>query len=1708
MAESHGFLARLLGHLRIDEVLEKFGELENYLSRALLPTEAGGTDNISAPGKVALEGAKTYRLAVREVPVRSTQLAASNPAWASGAAAERTFGPIPQANGGNLWFDFYKLEKLVALYVQGVAEPALLFHVKNSLQVGDFLPLATAARGSYRLSAGSIWINSRLLAAIAPPGYFSGLTIRRGTVTLSAPASMQGNRLTIATTTTTRVELELAQPAVSDADAASAYGQDARAAKLELPPNFAFHFGAGARALETIGTASWRTFGHEAEFVWRNSQATSFDKTLQRVFIPLSVSTPKFAATENLSPFHTLSGEAPISGGFWALPAAAIDVANPSPAQGTGALLIRLGAGLSSQWPGLKGGSLNLPHPYLLAAPGRIALTEPALESGAHEQEFSLWRDKKNPFGTTVKFRTASGANFTFQTVAAGAEVLATQGPAEVLADRPVTAKGEPVAIRAAQAGLTLWVTDESCQVVIRSLEIAFEKRALLKLAPKPLSFVLSNALFQTAPLNSWRLVADLAEDLVAAPSGRLTLGFALQEYLPTLPDPYAARVGQWREEMLKFATRDVGSTETGGLSQLVGTVSWAEESAEASKVKVAFRLGNSAADQEAASPNEINFLDNQNDPSAGVIAQSQRNPPPFYLAQVNLPPDYESSWNDNVSPSPDQFALLDVSTNADLLGVSFATFASRRFAMLATLQVQEMEVVSPGQNVRAFTAPQISWEPVLNLGTPRRPGDLPPNPNDPPLGPNYYPNDGGPTRLLNNSAEQVALAPIPLTNFMVENFAANDNFQALSLSTLPFGLRSLALLQKEYRYENKTRRGTGFGFNSPQWESGVSGARQLRIDGGEALREGESDMFMGCTVQVDNILNLQGGETHTSTLGVSVAEIFNNEFFLQPPQILRQRGVPLTRMDLSGYGASIFSDWINPKAAMAETSQAKFEVFTGRCAHEVVQVKSVLYPWGIKVVRTITLFRANSGYCYRYDSGWRAESDGLFDFTYYVYVPDEHDGGKLKPSARDAGYSIHPGVCGGLFHVQEIRETEEINHFTGQMTILAGQKTVDENGREILSDGSAVPYDLQPVFFNADVEIENPVSGFATKTAGGRERKLVASKRILGFVQLAPRGLPLTAGAFRRLVAEQGGTIGGPIDCVIDIGGSGQEMRLNRFDMNNSYQADGVAPAFAVAARGSVLLPKDGSWTLVQHAAGTGEVTPVPPDLNAPLIRVGKARTSFPIFLPKVKLGLGGVILPSAQKPLLRIANPSELLRQPGSETVNFGYLQTTETQKALFLTPAYREGLGQLLSITPPLFADAFRIVGSKAIFPNIGDAVSNFGDVISLVKNGNEFITNALQDAGQPVRELMQINGVVDGLKQEGYQLLKKIPAFELPTTEWELINVSGAFRIYLEYKKSDAPDDAGSLDFDVNSFSSEVADQWKSKMSNVAVVIDLGPIQRLMKIKGNWNSAKGTAAAYGGSPSPEIEFAPALHAVVEILEILEQLQTENYADAVGQGLKLAMSNKAGSWEYKFEASKEIPVLKFPMPPFDTDPNAALKLEAGLKLGAYFNSALKITDDPKDLLPSAGAYLGFYGRLSVMCVSLSIATVYAVGQVELDIAADSKSGATLQMKFGFGAQIVIGLPVIGNVSVLYMVGIEIYLASDGVTASAFLRYEGHAELAAGLVSITISIEAQGSVRRLEDEKKTVIEATVTFALDVHVFLVIDVDFSKSWSEQRQIA
>jgi hypothetical protein len=648
------------------------------------------------------------------------------------------------------------------------------------------------------------------------------------------------------------------------------------------------------------------------------------------------------------------------------------------------------------------------------------------------------------------------------------------------------------------------------------------------------MALALTNALFRVTPPNGCLLFGTLSDDFSKVENAFLFLTFGLYAYLPTLPDPYAANLGILRRQIR--GRKGVPGAAGAGFLAGAGITAWLvcrvrwqpdAENEEADDVEVSFHFapltnqfgGISLADgdgeeTEAAGPetadpqpadtgqpvglDEVGTVPvpNLNREISSAIAVHNRKgaadegETEYYTTRGRIEaavsdgkyeplPDYEAIWDDHTSVYRRYlFALLDVSTKADLFGVSFdfrglRTHGFTTHVPVATtgspfpIQVEGLDVVSQGYNVKAFTVPQISWEPLLNLTKPRLTGD-------PPRGRNYYPNDGGPMQILNNSEDTVALAPLPVAHHLIGGFETDpDTFAAWAFLTLPFGLKALAALQEEYSKADPvtgdpiTRRGSELRLNAEEFDD-VKGGLQLQLNAGDSPQPADSDMFMGCTVQLNNVLGLFGNATGTSTLGRSVTRIFNNEFLLDsapsPPKLIRGRGVPLTRIDLSGYGASTFSNWLNPEAAFAETSQARFDVFVGRCAHEIIQVRSMVYPWGIKVVRTITMFRVGSAYVYRVDSGWKAESHGEFDF-------------RTEPSENPV-FKVHPGIISGLYNVQNIIETEEIALATGEM---AAPKIVDDNGDLVNNPSGVTDFELQPVFFDADVEIENTVSGFVS---------------------------------------------------------------------------------------------------------------------------------------------------------------------------------------------------------------------------------------------------------------------------------------------------------------------------------------------------------------------------------------------------------------------------------------------------------------------------------------------------------------------------------------------------------------------------------------------------------------------------------------------------
>ncbi|MES2425992.1 MAG: hypothetical protein V4560_03430 [Bacteroidota bacterium] len=1693
----------------------------------------------------------------RDVPARTTQLANSIPAWAAGAKLSKTIGPFKDATGKNTWYDFYNVEKLIPLYIQGQTNPAILFRATlHGSLISKVFNTDINITKKFDLVKGSVWINAHLFDATAPANSYVGVLVKGGTINLSANPFEQGTQLTVNTATAIQVALQLDQQPTANTNT-SPYGVDAREATYALPPTFGFTITGTAITAIALGQASCQIYGQQLNLTY-NHNKPAYNSALKGLFFPCTTDTASFEVKKCDSPFYKLDGKAGIISSSWALPTATIDVTNPLTAAGIGSVAIVCTNGLTAAWKNLDDQDVALGLPAIICNPDQITIIDGLSNGAGVTQSFDLWADEQNTHGTTLDVTYLKQALFVHDTLAKGDEVLFTFCNANVNIDRPVKVNGEPFEVHSKNTLILLAADKDKKGILLYDNDILLDNQLTNAQQPviKPIALALDNALLTVSPVNGCFLSGDLDDSWQKVTKGGLILSFGLISYLPTLPDPYVANLNLLKRQF-EAGRNNLARTSSGRniLLWLYGVVTFAPKDETTDKVSVDFYFNTATASNQTQKldPDKVNKTKSSAETvNANVLTglynqvteQTDATPQTNTTAALRTESfssqriNYGDVW-DSLFGSADAFALLDVSSNANQLGVSFGSFKNTRMTLVKTADViniqggqgnqlsqvntafpfviEGLQMKAPAALVKSFMLPQFAWEPVVNLTEPDRvdPTDKTSAklPMDPDSGFEFFPDDGGATRIFNNSITPVALSPVPVIDFLITDSTTNKTNSTISLFTLPFGLKALSVVSKNL---NETTKPYLVNMR-PQFKN-VKGGIQLSMVAGNHGKTSinglppDNNMFPGYTVQLNNLVDDDGTPNGASNLGQDVTKIFNTEFLTGPlsisPDVVNSRGVPVSRIDFSGYGASLFSNWLSPSAAIAQTSQARFEAIAGRTAHEVIQVKSILYPWGIRVVRTITIFRVSTGYVYRVDSGWKAESDGKFDFSYSYKDINNHD------KTIDQPYEIHPGTIGGLFNITNIKDAPGVAPYTSTNHIANGALFV--NG--ILGKEQHATQDITEdvecgaVYFDADIAIENVIMG--------ESKGLVPCKKILGYVQTAPTGIPLTPAQFRGVLQKQGGSIGGDIDCVVNINKSGQQMRLNRFDVSASVNASNGL-AFVLAVRGHVTLPKDGSWALVQHAVGTGEVTPLAEDVTVPLIRAGKWVRDTVIDATAV------------QNNLLRVANPADILRDVSAQTINFGFLQSTATQKALFLTPAFALDKTILMSKTPPIFADAYRLMTGKGIFPNIGDADSSFGKAMALVtgvdKDGHNvpaFAQNDLLDGGKKVWELLNVISDDPGnpanvLAQKGLSLLKtglggaidKALHFDVPDFDIPLIDIEG-LKIYIDYKTGGGSANKSKLNYDVTSFAPALADQWKSRLNNVSMVVDLGSMKSLMTIQGNFNAQKGVESGYAGAdadepsglPVPKIVFSDALQPVIDLLEVLEQLSTGDYAAALKKGLKIAMSNSGEVWEYKFEATKEIPVVRFPMGELYYEPTTPLKLEASMSIGVYFNAALKVTTDPKQLLPTAGAFLQFHGGLSVMCVSLAAATIYAVGSVDVRIGCDTKTGPSLDLDFGFGAQIVVGLPVVGNVSVLYMVGIQMHADSGDIRVAAMLLFRGQAELLGGLVGVTITIEAKGIIDR--HDGRTDCQAEVTFALDISIFLVIDISFEKSWSESRQIA
>ncbi|MBC7851433.1 MAG: hypothetical protein H7Y31_16945 [Chitinophagaceae bacterium] len=1679
----------------------------------------------------------------RDTAFRNNLLGSSVPLWGSGMAASKSYGPFIDDFGLPVWFDFFFAIKTVKVFLQGESTPSLLIPIRGIL----------SAQSTYRIEAGSAWIASHLIARTPQlKGYYTGVKINGGSFSLQAIPTITDGNIILHSLNTGTIELTLQQNANPAASADC--GFDAQAVAVALPDKFQLSFNAGSSTV-TANDASATLFAQQVSLQFA-AQPPVYIDFLSHLLIPYRPSTvgnapDSFLIASSNSTLCSFNGSAGLdSNSGWLLPVAKVDPGQLGEAAGTGSICVGLKSGIQTTWKGLKGGKTKLQRPAIIAEPGMLTVIDFFADNTSAKQKWELWQNAGAKHHSEITLGFGKVFPFIFISNAKGTEALTFFCNHKASFDRPLEANGAPFPIKSTIAIANIIQTAKTFRATLFDNDLLFDGNPDNVALQKKHSIALRNAFFSVTAPYSLVVTGDLEGDNKIS-SGSMAMMFGIYSYLPTLPDPYVAsytqsvrgqrlaganiqmalgafmkwpnkgedpnpddNVNDWAYLYFRFAPLNfpaipqrqqednprlnpklkVGRNFQTGVTTFnrsllavsaVDRSSFAVTSLKHEPQTLSLKQTSVANISETIS--RVRHFQSNDEPIArlnadpllsgikdknqhvqqlmNVVERGERqNANALMASNATNAAGIGDRFNRLPLFSPDNFMLLDVSSNADQMGVSFGAAlrvehdqegnanirsvnnaASVAVSEGATpLQILNMDVVATAQNLRAVTLPQISWEPISNIPLPVEGAPDPADTITVTPGLLIYDNDGIPTKIFSESPYPVPITPLSVTNhFLKEYNDKKEPRQLHSVFTLPFALIAQASYKRNINLpENKNAR---LKLNMP-WFAEKRGGLQIKTtapDVAAAVADTKTPSFPGWTLQLDHNLKwfIYGIPITGSTLGNMVKTIFNNQFSSNKPQ------VPVEEMEISGYGASMFSDWRDKTAAIAEVSQAKFDVVVGRTGHEVIQVRSIMYPYAVHVVRTITLMRSPNGYVFRSDSGWKAESDGFFDFDYKINF------GNLPARPVDNPYEVHNEVVRGVSNVREIRDFADGGKFTSSfglkdpgLPLTVQNLTLAE--WDDLFKGIALTdkldVELQAVVFDADVHMRHITSG-GVKAELPEEYK-VQSRKMLGYVQLAPASILIPDHVFASLLEFQNGSLGGSVDSMMDIVGSGQRMRMTRADVSPARNSAGK-PVFVSASRGSLILPQDGSWSVVKQHTDTGDVRPIEQGQTVPLIKAN---------------GAGNY----------RIANPADILVATASK-INFGVLQSTGTQKLLFDIPQFQPAVKKLLS-QQTFFADAYKLLNSKGVFPNIANALQ---------------LTNAEKEIAVLGEGLLQ-------MAERDINVAALLPA----SYEYVFIEEPDILKVYAEYSGTNGS--AGNLKLGINS-AGALEEKWKAALSSIRIVVDLGPFKELMWVDGNFNAGSAVKSALD---KPNLQFGPVLEPVVDILRILATLTGDDF----DKGMNVGMSNSPDNWEYKMDCSKEIPVIKFPSPlQLSLNPNPPLKLEAGLKVGFYFNQMLSIPTDLKQLVPACGAYVEFYGRLQVQCFTLGVASIYAVGQVVLGIAADTKAGKILYMKVGFGVEIVVGLPVVANVAVLYMAEVEVKLGETSLHVGALLLFRGMAEICGGLVAICIQIEAGGAIERdWGGSDRTNCIAQVTFSIDVCVLWVIDINYSDSWEETRQIS
>ncbi|MEN2989689.1 hypothetical protein WG926_15340 [Tistrella sp. BH-R2-4] len=1177
------------------------------------------------------------RAAADDLPIRASDAFLDLAVVGLGPAADslafkpsRIIGPFRDPAGGRFLFDVFDPATLTPITPKGQTQPILLVSSGSARQLRGEV--------SFRFGAGSIWLAAGLFSAKAPADGYAGLRITGGNARFKAAGPVG---TTIAAPPVGQITLDLDAPPMP-ADPC----QDA----VITPP---------AKLVITIdgGTVTVALDGGGADLAGTHF---AFDPADRVVWSPddrglwfTTTVTPAVVDAKAIDwRVAEIDGRFTVARAGWLLPVATGTAPQSLPeASGAGHWLMALRGAARVRWSGLDGG-VAITDPRLTIGAGRFLLTDrDARADAGSAMRLGLWplMPGAGPGRQPLVVDLPAAPMVVIGCVGHDRHIAATIGVVGGVLSRPVDHRGRPVAMAPTQVVAMVTRMGDDTRIDLAGTAAAGAAAGDLRL-------VVENALLHVTPPLLQRLagVIDAQGDIA---EGTLDLIFGVANWLPTLPDPYVSSCFHQSGRMPGAAA---GTAAGAAATPMKASCHWAMDAAATVGFSATLDLPALAcnpASQGGSRPYPKPSRDQQpplpGQTAAGTGLRGRDEAAAWAAARKRAhgagTPDNrskaENAWVSNTGDISRRagVALLDVSTARHQIGVEFE--AARPVLTHADPLGQNgfmLDGLRVKTRLRVFALPQIQWEPVRTLDADQ---DL--------MTLGYFPtplasaSDGGRAVIAGRQAVlRVAIPDLALDD-LVAGFEAGDPLDILT--TLPFGIRARLALKPAA--DGASAADTAR-FTRPRFDHGqpLTGGLQLTLRAGTptATAPRESAGFQGIATQTANGVDLaSGAPLNISVLGATlgpdaaVEAMFNNEFTLHKPR------VPVTRLDLSGYGSSSFSDWGNPFAAFAEAAKVQFQVMVGRTALEVVKFVSVIYPWGIRATRTVTIERQGGGGVLRRDSGWQAASAGLFDF-------------RRQPAGGGAAiatpYDIHPGLIRGLYDVGRIRPADRPS-----IGLPGG-------GR------------VQPMYFDCTALIGTNAADTRTPARG-----------MLGYLHLEPVGAPISPDDLDQLLATYGAP-GGPVDVSLPLDTTGFRCRIRRIEAAPSRDAG--SPVVVGALRGTPHFGSgNGAWSVAAFP-GPGDLA-TPPDAapvadGVAILRAGEAGVpqNDRVHVP-------------APAAVIRFQDPRDLFAG-AAPLVDYAFIQTTPTHSFAFRRPQIGIGGHDITAGLPALLADVFARSGASGIFP----------------------------------------------------------------------------------------------------------------------------------------------------------------------------------------------------------------------------------------------------------------------------------------------------------------------------------------------------------------------------------------------------------------------